>query len=162
MDEKKRLVSPEGTVLYAHVDKPDTRFNKEGSYTLDLACDPNENKQLEEFCSEIRALKPEKAENVPWSMNEENQLVIKFKSSYAPKMFDTNNNEIEVGESKLGRGSKVKVSCVPNVYDAFGGGVNLYLNAVQILELVPYGGSAKDFGFEEQEESQDEETVSPF
>lgn len=48
----------------------------------------------------------------------------------------------------IGNGSKVLVSYTENVYDSFGGGMNLYLNAVLIKELIEYqANSAKSHGF---------------
>jgi len=48
----------------------------------------------------------------------------------------------------VGNESRVRVSFTPVPYDAFGGGLALYLNAVQVLELVEFGKrSADSYGF---------------
>lgn len=36
------LVSPPGTVKFAHVTKPNTKFKKEGEFSIDLTFDPND------------------------------------------------------------------------------------------------------------------------
>lgn len=49
----------------------------------------------------------------------------------------------------VGNESKVRVAYSPVEYTAFGGGIALYLNAVQVIELVEYRASTADaYGFE--------------
>ena len=56
------------------------------------------------------------------------------------------------GQLLIGNGSKVRVAYTENVYEPFGGGINLYLNAVQVIELVEYQNkSAQAYGFDVEE-----------
>lgn len=69
------------------------------------------------------------------------------------RMFDAKGNPTN---AKVGSGSKLKVSFTHEPYIAAASrsyGIALYLEAVQVLELVEFGGSAKaqDFGFGEEE-----------
>lgn len=58
---------------------------------------------------------------------------------------------------KIGNGSKVIVSYTENTYDTFGGGMNLYLSGVQIIELVEYQSqSAESYGFQLEDVPQDD------
>jgi hypothetical protein len=55
---------------------------------------------------------------------------------------------------ELGNGSRVRVNYKEASYEGFGGGFNLYLNAIQVLEHVEIsGGTADDYGFGEEEDS---------
>jgi hypothetical protein len=77
-------------------------------------------------------------------------------SKYAPKVFDKFGKEIPK-DIMIGNGSKVCVNCTPAPYTAFGGGIALYLNAVQVLDLVEYGNKSADaYGF-----SVDTNTAAP-
>jgi hypothetical protein len=73
-----------------------------------------------------------------------------FKTSerFKPKLFDDEGHPIDV---MVGNGSKVRVNYTPAAYEGLGGGITLYLNAVQVVELVEYvsGGRATDYGFVE-------------
>jgi hypothetical protein len=56
---------------------------------------------------------------------------------YQPILWDANNNKIPpVKAPAIGGGTKARLDVSVNAYDGFGGGINLYLNAVQIIELV--------------------------
>ena len=57
MAEKKqfeRITSPRGVAKWPKLTSPDTRFKKEGVYSVDLLLDP-ENKEVQEFISKIDA-----------------------------------------------------------------------------------------------------------
>ena len=63
---------------------------------------------------------------------------------------------------KLTTGSEVIMACRPGVYKTLGGGVTLYLDAVQVLNYVEYQGGENPFGKEDgsfvksDDESEDE------
>lgn len=70
---------------------------------------------------------------------------------YRPAVFDAKNNKIP-GGLPIGGGSKIRLDLSINAYEGFGGGVNLYINAVQVLDLVEKGVGKSSFeeadGFE--------------
>lgn len=73
------------------------------------------------------------------------KLVATFKTSdkYKPGVFDRYGRPIP--ETVLiGNGSKVEVSYTPNTYDGFGGGINFYLNAIRVIDLVEYQKQSAD------------------
>jgi len=78
------------------------------------------------------------------------RFYVTFKTSdkFKPGVFDKYGAVLP--ESVLvGNGSKVRVSYLENTYDAFGGGINFYLNAVQVLELVEFKSqTAEAYGFD--------------
>src|SRR5262245_9961497 len=56
---------------------------------------------------------------------------------FQPLLWDSNNNKIPpVTAPQIGGGTKARLDVSINAYDGFGGGINLYLNAVQVIELV--------------------------
>lgn len=72
------------------------------------------------------------------------------------RLFDAIAKDINPSEVKVGGGSIIKVNFTPSPYYMAASkeaGVKFYLNAVQILDLVEFGGGrASDYGFEEEEE----------
>ncbi len=73
--------------------------------------------------------------------------VITLKSGYQPKTVDTKKQDLPANVKIFG-GDAVKCAIRPELYDGFGGGVTLYLNAVMLIEKNG-GGSADAFGEEE-------------
>jgi hypothetical protein len=53
---------------------------------------------------------------------------------YRPAVYDAAKQEVPP-TVKIGGGSKIKLYVTANPYTGFGGGVNLYINSVQLLEL---------------------------
>ena len=73
-------------------------------------------------------------------------VTFKTGEKFKPGVFDAFGNPTN---SLIGNGSKVRVNYSGNVYDAFGGGINFYLNAVQVVELVEYQSqTAAGYGFD--------------
>ena len=156
MSERTVYASPKGEALYPYVDRPDNRFDPEGVFRVDLVVDPavKEHKDFLNFLYKHtpkpgkppykKHIDPETGEETPF-------FVVHFKSKFKPKVFDAKGNLIE-GESNLGMGSKIKVSYSMNEYTGFGGGLNLYLRAIQIIELIPYSGpKLENYGLEPEE-----------
>jgi hypothetical protein len=54
---------------------------------------------------------------------------------YPPPFYDAKGNEVPRSKVKIGGGSIIKVDVTVNPYTGFGGGINLYINSVQIIEL---------------------------
>lgn len=63
---------------------------------------------------------------------------------YRPAVFDAKNNKLPVSVI-IGGGTKARLDVSINAYDGFGGGINLYLNATQVLDLVEGGSSKSNF-----------------
>lgn len=98
--------------------------------------------------------------------NETGNIIFKF-SSYAtykdkrtgeikeisPTLFDAKGKVIKK-KINVGNGSVIRVNFSPKAYymaSTNRAGVKLYLNAVQIIELVEYGASAEAMGFGEED-----------
>lgn len=99
--------------------------------------------------------------------NETGMIEVRFKSKASfqrkdgtvvnirPRLFDAKGAQVDPSKVTIYSGSVLRVNFTPNPYyvaSLKSAGVSLLLNAVQILELVEYGGgSAEDFGFEVEE-----------
>lgn len=74
----------------------------------------------------------------PWRTDKktgEITLVATSGEDYRPTVYDAKKQEVPV-TVKIGGGSKAKVYVTVNTYTGFGGGINLYINSLQLLELV--------------------------
>lgn len=156
MSDKVIMRTPKATAKYIHVTHPDTRFDEQGKYSVDLVLDAEKNEEHKKFLAELWALTKKKHPNgrPPFKPelddggNKTGNYLVKIGSAYKPKVFDA-SGEIIPSDIIVGPGSELKVAFQPNYYDGFGGGMNLYLKAVQVLSLVEGGaGSAEAYGFD--------------
>jgi len=75
--------------------------------------------------------------------NETGEIIVKFKSKYKPRFCDT-TGKVVTNEPKVGSGSTLKIK--GNFYPYSTGsriGVSLQMSAVQIIDLVEFGGGAQ-------------------
>lgn len=192
MAEKKkveRFMSPKGTASYPYLTKPDTKFKPDGEYKVSLIVDGDDASKAIDFLTEQHkaAVAKAKKENagkrvkegaLPFIENDDGTVTFKFKLKakvtpkkgapfeQKPALFDAKGTPL-VGEPKVGSGSVIKVSyeVVPYYTAIAGAGISLRLKAVQIIELKEYsgGGTAKSYGFGEEEGFEaDEEDTPPF
>src|SRR5688572_104767 len=70
-------------------------------------------------------------------------FTFKTGAKYPPRVVDSQNKPVP-STTRIGGGSKLRVLATLEPFDGFGGGVTARLNAVQVVELVEYGGA----GFE--------------
>mgnify|MGYP004602787429 CR=1 FL=1 len=161
--------------------KPDTKFNTDGLYHVNLLLDPEEDSTQkfvarldEEYEKALEAIKEEKKlkklkeGSRPYSVDDETgkvRLKFNMKAIVRPKGKDEFEQKPGIVDAKkkpinvnIGGGSIIKVAFEPVPYynAAAGSGVSLRLKAVQVIELVEYAGG--DYGFDEEEgyESSDE------
>ena len=165
------FTTPKGIAQYPWLSKPDTKFDEEGQYKVNLILSQEDAKPLIQQINESFAqnLKEEtkknkgkdiKTANPPYSdeLDDDGKptgnIIIKFKSKaiYPPAIFDAQGNVMK--DSNIWGGSEIRVngSIAPYYVPLIGAGVSLRLRAVQVIEYVEGGtGSADRFGFEEVE-----------
>lgn len=151
MANLNKFVSPKGTAQYPWLTKPDTKFSEEGSYKVSLAIPEADAKALAKACQDafIAAYGQSKMSkaHMPFKKDENGNLVFNFKSKMKPRLYDAAGKPIKEDVS-VGGGSVIKVSGAFGPYNKGANtGVALYLNAVQIIELVEF--SSSPFGAEE-------------
>jgi hypothetical protein len=170
----KTITTPAGIARYPHLNRPDTKFDDIGVYSVNLEMSEDDaapfieavDGVFTEFLNEKkRELKKDKLKlhAFPWETNDGLvQLKLKVKAmgkdragetySRAPKLF---NAAGEIITDNIGGGSKLKVAVVPYCWytASLGAGITLQPKAVQVLELVTWGdgGSAAAYGFDTEE-----------
>lgn len=176
MANRTTLLLPVGTAVYPNLNEPrafkDPKTGVEGppKYSVSVRFDPETKKKVEEMldAAYTKMGVPKKAAaNGPWKErtdkeSDETEELLKAACSekFRPALFDAKNQTMPV-TAVVGGGSKVRLEVTVNHYTGFGGGVNLYLNSVQVLEFVEGRGGKSPF--EEADgfayEGSDEEAV---
>lgn len=160
-EKKQRYITPVGDAKWAWVHKPKAPFagdpNKDPKYMIDIVFDPKDPAWVKwgaDFRAAAEALAKGAKLPIKKELDENEQptgrfsLTFKTGEKYPPGVFDRYGKAIP-DSIMIGNGSKARVSYTMNYYEGFGGGINLYLSAVQIIDLVEYKGrSAEGYGFE--------------
>lgn len=176
-----KVTSPLGVAGYTYLTVPDTKFKEEGEYRIQLTLKAQDyhgkladllEAEIQKSVAEAKADPKNKGKKIREAdlpikelENGDFQLNIKCKAKVIgrkdgkvydmkPVLFDAKGGRI-TGDPKVGSGSKVKVNFeIRPYYTALvGAGISLSLKAVQIIQLESYGGggSASQFGFDEEE-----------
>lgn len=169
-----RITSPLGTAIYPRLNTPDTKFDADGVYSVDLEMDPT-SKDVAAFIDNLKKVadaayketcdskggKKLKRADLPIKETEDGNIRIKFKlkakagnaeKSWAqkPVLFDSQGTAMQTPPN-VGSGSKIKVAfeIVPFFTAMVGAGVSLRMKAVQICELREYtpGDNFDAYGF---------------
>jgi hypothetical protein len=171
----QRFTTPVGTALWPHLNEPDTKFDKDGSYSVKLILNKEETQnikkllaaQLEEFISSGESKSNKKApmpikEDTDQEGKPTGDYQIKFKLravgqsrgerwEQRPALFDS---QLQPCTDIIGNGSRIKVGAevVPYSTAMAGTGVTLRLKAVQVIELKSSGGGgAESWSFSKEE-----------
>lgn len=174
--EYTKIVTKAGEAFYAHLREPEVYEGKELGYSIQLKLSKEDTDdlmakleaELEKAKSEMKLKAGRKWSKEPFmgfKTDKDGDIVFKFKASMTihtrageelPRtiaVFDATGKPIK-GDN-IGNGSIVKVAAtiIPFHVSNAVNGLSLRLNAVQVLNLVEYGqgGSAKSYGFGEEE-----------
>lgn len=163
------FTTPKGIAQYPWLSKPDTKFNEEGEYKVNLSLSKEDAAPIIQQINQVFAenVKEEtkknkgkdiKTANPPYSEELDDDgkptgnIIMKFKSkaAYKPAIFDAKGNVMI--ESNIWGGSEVRVngSMAPYFTSMIGAGVALRLRAVQVIQYVEGGTGPERFGFEEE------------
>lgn len=160
-----KFVTPKGAASYPKLTKPDTKFKAEGEYTTGLILNEKDGKAFLETLKEaaVEELGNKAAQSAIYPVKEEEGgMVFKFKSKNKPKLYDSHGKPIKATDDlNVGSGSVLKVAgavAFPKVQGKQY--VSLYLNQVQVIELVefsgsPFGDEGGGFSADDVEESSD-------
>ena len=186
-EKKQRMTTPVGECRWAHLNTPKAPFKDEhgrekgtAKYQVDVLFDPKQpawNAWAKELAAKIKALPEVKDKKTDTVTPKQNPLkkeldsndqptgnyycTFKTSDKFKPAIFDSWGKPFP-GEVNIGNGSKIRVSYVESPYSAFGGGIVMYLNAVQVIELMEFKAqSASAYGFEESAPPANEEDA-PF
>jgi hypothetical protein len=145
-----------GDAYWAHVITPNTKFNPDGEWSIEV-CNLNaKNKKVAEADGlTIKNKGDERGDFVTLKQ----YARTKDGTPRAISVKDSQRNAFP-SDKRVGNGSKVNVSYFPKEYTVYGGGVKGYLNAVQVTDLVEY--SMDDFGVVEGGYTNNEVEDIPF
>lgn len=155
-EKKKKLLTPVGFAKWAHVQEPkENHFDpkKDPQYMIDVCFKPDD-PEWRVWAGDLkRAVEATQGKNMPIKRevdsedNPTGRFFVTFKTGakFKPHVYDKYGNLMDV---MIGNESKVRIAYVTSDYLGFGGGVALYLNAVQVIDLVEFKPqSASAFGF---------------
>lgn len=181
-----RYVTPTGTAQYPYLNKPDTKFNPDGDYKVNLELSAEDAAEVMSFLDEQLAASYEKAKeeqkgkkikqaDAPYSVDEDSgkvTLKFKLKAKGTTKAGEEFQQKVAIFDAKgkpmveapnIGGGTKMKVSyeVVPFFTSLVGAGIALRVRAVQVIDLVEFSGgaSAGAFGFGEEDGYEAEESA---
>ena len=169
-----RITSPLGTAIYPRLTQPDTKFDKDGVYSVDLELDPTD-KTSSTFIDSLKKAaddaykatveekggKKLKRCDLPIKETDDGKVRIKFKLKakagndersweQKPVIFDSAGTAMQAPPN-VGSGSRIKVAfeVVPFFTAMVGAGISLRMKAVQIVELKEYspGDNFDAYGF---------------
>ena len=181
MNDNIKGVTEVGKAIYPHLNKPDTRFQKEGVYKVTLELSPVNAKNLLKHIDDgiklaTKDSKSNKTAQLPYKTDENGNMQFNFKCKASgvsktgqnweqkPKVFDSKGTPISKDILVWG-GTTMKVAyeIIPYSNNMLGSGVSLRLKAVQVHELVSGGGASADsYGFKEESNGYVAETVDSF
>jgi len=167
----KLITTPKGKAVWPRIDTPDTKFDEDGVYSCKLHVSEGEFKAFEaivkpkldaaykEECSRQGKDKIRMAASSPLRINDEgdHEIYAKQKAKAHTKTKGTLEFTIAAVDSqgkkidmpKIGSGSTLKMAVEVNTWfvPSQGFGYTLRLRAVQVLDLIEYGGGDSSFGF---------------
>lgn len=159
MDDKYlKITTPLGIAKWPWLTKADTKFDAAGVYKTDLLLSSSDTKSI---ASQLKAFYEKHFPNTKGKMpykkevddtgKETGDYIFKFKTKNKPAVFDASGKPMK--DVNVFGGSKIKVSGTASPYSAAGNkGITLYLNAVQVIDLVTGDtGSSSSFGFNAEE-----------
>ena len=167
----KVITTPKGKAVWPRIDTPDTKFDEDGVYSCKLHVSEGDFKAFEalvkpkldaaykEECSRQGKDKIRMAASSPLRINDEgdHEIYAKQKAKVHTKSKGTLEFTIAAVDSqgkkidmpKIGSGSTLKIAVEINTWfvPSQGFGYTLRLRAVQVLDLIEYGGGDSSFGF---------------
>ena len=123
-----------GEAYWAHVITPNTKFNPDGEWSIEI-CNLNaKNKKVAEGDGlTIKNKGDERGDFVTLK-----QYACNKEGTFRPMSVKDSERNPFPSSKRIGNGSKVNASYFPKPYTQYGGGVKGYLNAVQVVDLVEY------------------------
>lgn len=172
----KVYTTPKGTAVWPRLDTPDTKFDDDGLYSCKLhvsegdfkAFEAQINQQVEADykaeCASQGKDKLRRASSTPIRITDEGDYEIYAKQKakvhtkskgtleFTVASFDSQGKKIEM--PKVGSGSTLKMAVEVNTWfvPSQGFGYTLRLRAVQVIDLVEFGGGESGFGFGAEED----------
>ena len=159
MDTVESLRSPKAPCAWACTAKPNAGGNFESKFGVTLILSPKNSKEHKSFLVELKAqFEATGGKNPPYKVHlDENKQKtdrweVKFQNvNKAIEVIDSAMNPIHHVDNFIGNGSIVIIGYIAKGYDKFGGGLSLYVDIIQLIELIKYEKhTLKDYGFKKE------------
>jgi hypothetical protein len=144
-DARETFTIKDVIAVYPKISKPDTYGPKaDGKYKTNIQF--KDKAREDGFKAAIKKKAKElmpktKSPKYPWKTDEETgETTFRLASKYQPLVFDAKNKALPA-EVLIGGGTRMNVIGAFNAYD---GRISMYLNAVQVLELVEYKPKSRE------------------
>jgi hypothetical protein len=159
MAEKRTIILPAGIAVWPKLDEVDVYqpTDKKGRprgaakqrFITRVKYNDEDRREVDDFLKQC--LKNFNLEDgkLPWKKDRKTgELTLQATSGEKsrPPVFDAKNRKVPA-KIIIGGGSTIKLDVTVNPYTGFGGGINLYINSVQLLDLKQHDGNR----FEETE-----------
>lgn len=155
MAKKERFITPVGTLVWPKLNTPDTYTPKKGApktrYVTNFKLEDEDYKKVHAMLlKKAKELLPGvKSPKLPFKEDKktgEMHLTASSGVKYRPPVFDAKNKKIPA-DVVIGGGTKARIDLTINEFEisAENSGINLYINGVQVIELVEGGHGKSNF-----------------
>jgi hypothetical protein len=159
MTNKVTATLPKGTLVFPKLNKPDD-FKGKRSFKTRIKFDDENHRKVDAWLKKVAKQLGHPDTKLPWYKDKKTgELTLKVASGekYPPALLDAKGKEIPRAKVEVGGGTLAKVDVNASYYEGFGGGINLYMNFVQIIELKKRGFNVQEEeGFSYEDEGGDE------
>ena len=148
---KTKFTTPKGTAIYPWLQpgRPDTAFDTEGKYKVQLKMAEAEAKPIMDLILESKKDNFAAKDNVrlPYDRDEETgEITFKLQSKYQPKYVDSSGSPIPEHKVPLMfGGSELKAKGMLDPYSGNSKGISMRLSAVQVINPVDGEGGEASF-----------------
>jgi hypothetical protein len=144
MAKKVRIILPPGIAVWPKLDKTDVYqpIDKKGRpsgaekrrFITGVKYNDEDHRKVDDFLKQCLQDFDLEDGKLPWKKLKTGELTLEATSDDRPPVFDAKNRGVPE-KVIIGGGSTIKLDVTVNPYTSFGGGINLYINYVQLLDL---------------------------
>jgi hypothetical protein len=164
MTKKINATLPKGTLVFPKLNKPDD-FKGKRTFKTRIKFDDEAHRKVDAWLRKGAKELGHPEAKLPWYKDKKTgELTLKVASGekYPPALLDAKGKEIPRAKVEVGGGTIAKVDVNLSYYEGFGGGINLYMNFVQIIELKKKGFQVEaEEGFSYEDDGEEGDTEAP-
>jgi hypothetical protein len=123
-----------GEAYWAHVITPNTKFNPDGEWSVEVCNLDDANRKI----AEVDGLTIKNKGDDRGDFVTLKQYARSKDGTFRPMSVKDSERNPFPSDKRVGNGSKINASYFPKEYTQYGGGVKGYLNGIQVVELVEY------------------------
>ena len=152
MAKKITVTLPKGVAVWPKLNEVDVyqpkdkKGNPNGAvkrrFITRLEFNDEDHRKVDTYLKKVLADNDMEGAHLPWKDEKKDgkktgkkHLEMTSGEKYPPPFIDSKGNEIPRSKVKIGGGSILKIDVTVNPYTGFGGGINLYMNDIMIVEL---------------------------